>query len=422
MVGGVVRVGGPKPAPKQLAPAPTHQTLDADFTPIDEEQGEPANVLAVAEPPETVEEFEETFGGKRLVEAILFYTEDGTLLPPLADIVIVEGSSVHRKYQEAGIEVEAVPAAQLIEWGFCNDFLLALAGPKESALVADLRAKLKEPIQHHRPSHHVEVGKPDAEAQEDARMEREAEAAHARGHDLRSHPRAYYVGTLQKPRPTPGKGEREVRIDSGERTGYGVAPPGGVSVTQFPRPEYHPMTYQHCKVHHFEQRGMTWAPFVKMPDGGFREVHLAPLGLGQEAFIAMKEREGLGSGPRGTGKTRAQAMTFLQHVGRGFGSSWKGIWVRPSRSGFTEVKAQLEQTIIPIWGDHAKLQREQIYMDMGQRRVIGAGLLRGNDRLHHLARDRRGSGSVGRKLQSGPTTASISRCSRQIVIAARIRH
>jgi hypothetical protein len=224
------------PAPKQLAPAPTHQTLDADFTPIDEDASEPVNVLAVAEPPETVEEFEAAFGGKRLVEAILFYTEDKKLLPPLADIVIVEGSSVHKAYVAAGIEVEAVPAAQLLEWGFCNEFLFKLAKtPEESALVADLRAKLKEPIQHRQPSHHVEVGRPDAEAEEDAKMAREAEAAHARGRSLRSHPRAYEVDTLTKPRPTPGKGEREARIDSGERTGYGVAPPGGVSVTQFPQ-------------------------------------------------------------------------------------------------------------------------------------------------------------------------------------------
>ena len=130
--------------------------------------------------------------------------------------------------------------------------------------------------------------------------------------------------------------------------------------------------YTHCKVHHYEQRGMTWVPFVKVNDV-LREVHLAPLGLGQEAFIAMKEREGLGSGPRGTGKTRAQAMTFLQHVGRGFGTSWKGIWIRPSRSGFTEVKAQLEQTIIPIWGDHAKYNENRYTWtwDSGKSLVLG---------------------------------------------------
>ena len=110
---------------------------------------------------------------------------------------------------------------------------------------------------------------------------------------------------------------------------------------------------QRVRVHSFRQIGNEWVPFVKV-NGVLRQVHLAPQGLGSEAFVSMKEREGLYSGPRGIGKTRTQAMTFIQHVGRGFGTSWKGIWIRPSRSGFTEVKAQLEQTIIPIFGDRAR--------------------------------------------------------------------
>ena len=200
-IGGVVRVGpSMAPAPKQLAPSPTHQVLDADFTPVDEEQSEPTNILMVAEAPETVEEFEETFGGKRLVEAILFYAEDKTLLPPLADIVIVEGSSVHRAYQEAGIEVDAVPAGELIAQGYCNDFLLKLAGPAESALVKELRAKLKEPIQHRQPSHHVEVAGRDNDQPDDL-----PEKPLTR--PLDQHPRAYWEPPLRKPRKAPGTGE-----------------------------------------------------------------------------------------------------------------------------------------------------------------------------------------------------------------------
>ncbi len=203
-VGGVVRVGS-TPPPKQLAPAPTHQILDTDFTPVDEDASEPTNVLAVAEPPETVAEFEQVFGGKRLVEAILFFTEDKKLLPPLADIVIVEGSSIHRTYIEAGIEVEAVPAAPLIAQGYVNDFLLPLATADEVA-----RAK--------RPEQYAPVPEPEPEPV------------------WRRHPRAYMADTGERPpRPTPGGGEHYARVDSGERTGYGVAPPGGVSVTQFPQ-------------------------------------------------------------------------------------------------------------------------------------------------------------------------------------------
>jgi hypothetical protein len=150
VVGGVVRIG-PNMAPpsKQLAPPPTMQVLDVDFTPIDDEKAaEPTNVLMIADEPETVEEYERTFGGKRLVEAILFYAEDKTLMAPLSEIVIVEGSSIHREYQEAGIEVDTVPVSQLLAQGYCNDFLLDMATPQERELA---EAKLKEPVVHQVP-------------------------------------------------------------------------------------------------------------------------------------------------------------------------------------------------------------------------------------------------------------------------------
>lgn len=147
MIGGVVRIGPTTAAaPKQLAPPPTFQVLDADFTPVEDEKPlEPTNILMVADEPETVEEYERTFGGKRLVEAILFYAEDGTLLAPLPEIIIVTGSTIHRTYKEAGIEVDTVPASRLLAEGFCNDFLLDMATPQERALA---EAKRTEPIKH----------------------------------------------------------------------------------------------------------------------------------------------------------------------------------------------------------------------------------------------------------------------------------
>jgi hypothetical protein len=150
IVGGVVRIGPTMaPAQKQLAPPPTHQILDVDFTPIEEEKAaEPTNVLMIADEPETVEEYERTFGGKRLVEALLFYAEDKTLLAPVPEIVIVEGSSIHRAYQEAGIEVDAVPASQLLAQGYINDFLIDMATPQERELA---EAKRKEPIKNQVP-------------------------------------------------------------------------------------------------------------------------------------------------------------------------------------------------------------------------------------------------------------------------------
>lgn len=202
-LGGVIRVGPSSgPAPRQLAPAPTAQILDADFAPIGDDT-EVTNVLVVGETA-TFEEFEETFGGKRLTEAILAYAEDGTLLPPTKGIVIVEGSSVHRAYIEARIEVDAQPAAVLVAQGYCNSFLTKLTTPEEVA-----RAK--------QPEQYAPMPPPEPEPA------------------LRRHPRAYMADTGEKPpRPAPGGGERYARIDSGERTGYGVAPPGGVSVTRYP--------------------------------------------------------------------------------------------------------------------------------------------------------------------------------------------
>jgi hypothetical protein len=162
MIGGVVRIGpNMTPPSKQLAPPPTFQVLDVDFTPVeDEKRGEPTNVLMVADEPETVEEYERTFGGKRLVEAILFYAEDKTLMAPLSEIVIVEGSSIHRAYQEAGIEVDAVPARDLLAQGFCNDFLLAMATPAERALA---ETKLKEPIKNQVPVKQPSAVEPEPE-------------------------------------------------------------------------------------------------------------------------------------------------------------------------------------------------------------------------------------------------------------------
>ena len=72
-IGGVLRIGS-TPAP-QLPPP-----VDVDFINVDDMQAlEQTNVLAVAEPPKSVAEFEETFGGRRLVECVLFYDENGPI-------------------------------------------------------------------------------------------------------------------------------------------------------------------------------------------------------------------------------------------------------------------------------------------------------------------------------------------------------
>jgi hypothetical protein len=89
----------------------------------------------------------------------LFYDEDGRLLPPLDGIVIVQGSSVDRLYNEAGIQHPTTPASDLLAQGFCNEFLMRMATPAESALVSDLRAKLKAGVKHPLPTHAAQAQK-----------------------------------------------------------------------------------------------------------------------------------------------------------------------------------------------------------------------------------------------------------------------
>jgi hypothetical protein len=193
-IGGVLRIGSSTPAPALPPP------VDVDFLQVDDVKApEQTNVFAVAERPKSVEEFEETFGGRRLVECVLFYDENGTLLPPLDGIVIVKGSEVDRLYNEAGIQHTTTPASDLLAQGYCNEFLLKLATPAESMLVEDLRARLKAGVKHPLPTHAARNDEPATEPQPDIRFPRRRDVFAARRQD-------------------------------GERIGYGRPPPGGRSV------------------------------------------------------------------------------------------------------------------------------------------------------------------------------------------------
>jgi hypothetical protein len=146
-VGGVLRIGPSR--------EPRPQVIDADFTAAIEDKSDErqsTNVLAVSERCTSSEHFEQAFGGRRLVEAVLFRDEDGTLLPPLPGIVIVRGSPIHKAYADAGIEVETREAGDLLRQGFCNPFLCKLAAtPEDCERVKDLRQKLGEGVKNPRP-------------------------------------------------------------------------------------------------------------------------------------------------------------------------------------------------------------------------------------------------------------------------------
>ena len=210
-VGGVLRIGSSAPT---TSPPP----VDVSFITVDDVQvPEQTNVLAVAEAPKSVAEFEETFGGRRLVEAVLFYDENGRLLPPLDGIVIVKGSEIDNLYNEAGIEHATTAASELIRQGYVNEFLLKLASPAESELVKDLRAKLKLGVKHPLPTHHPpRVGHLSDQP-----------ATEPQPSDVRNHPHAYYVDPLYPPRR---QDSTVNKIDGGEQIGYGRPPPGGRSV------------------------------------------------------------------------------------------------------------------------------------------------------------------------------------------------
>lgn len=149
-VGGVLRVNASTPPLKQIE----QPIIDADFTLAieDKVQQEATNVLAVADRAKSARDFEERFGGKRLVECVYFYDADNKLQPPIDGVTIVEGSSAHKLYNEAGIEVTTVAASELIGQGFVNDFLLNLAAPEQAERVKSLRAGLRAGVVIPKPS------------------------------------------------------------------------------------------------------------------------------------------------------------------------------------------------------------------------------------------------------------------------------
>jgi len=84
--------------------------------------------LAVPRPCVDSEEFDSKFRRKLLREIVLFRDSDGKLLDILPDDVLVIGSPQYRALQDAGRNIDsAVHPTVLIEEGYTNDWLLALA-------------------------------------------------------------------------------------------------------------------------------------------------------------------------------------------------------------------------------------------------------------------------------------------------------
>ncbi len=95
-------------------------------TPADQVQ-RPNNTLALPRPCANSAEFDAKFRKKLLREVILFRDTEGKLLGPLPDDCVVAGTPQQRAFQDAGYEVNAVHPTTLLDEGFENDWLRALA-------------------------------------------------------------------------------------------------------------------------------------------------------------------------------------------------------------------------------------------------------------------------------------------------------
>jgi hypothetical protein len=83
--------------------------------------------LAISRPCKDSAEFDSLYRKKLLRDVVLFRDADGKLLAPLPDDLIVAGSVQARAFEDAGIVVEVVHPTVLIDEGFENPWLKALA-------------------------------------------------------------------------------------------------------------------------------------------------------------------------------------------------------------------------------------------------------------------------------------------------------
>lgn len=145
---GRVLVEGESHSSQAALPAPADFNESFGLTSRPDQVQRQTNVLAVPRPCVDSDEFDSRFRKKLLREVVLFRDGDGKLLPPLPDDVIVAGSIPHRAFQDAGIAVEAVHPTTLIDEGFENSWLLALApGHKRKFVPPTPEENLKVAVQ-----------------------------------------------------------------------------------------------------------------------------------------------------------------------------------------------------------------------------------------------------------------------------------
>lgn len=79
-------------------------------------------------------------------------------------------------------------------------------------------------------------------------------------------------------------------------------------------------------------------------------------GTSQELGLCCPCDEVLHTGTRGCGKTETQLMDFAQHVGKGFGSYWRGVIFDTQYDSLADVIVKSQRIFRKIWGNAAKFK------------------------------------------------------------------
>jgi len=90
-------------------------------------------------------------------------------------------------------------------------------------------------------------------------------------------------------------------------------------------------------------------------DDSAKEIIWCPQPGSQEAFLSCPVFECLYEGTRGPGKTDALLMDFVQHVGQGFGSDWRGIIFRQTYKQLNDIVDKSKKWFGRIFGDTKKM-------------------------------------------------------------------
>lgn len=80
----------------------------------------------------------------------------------------------------------------------------------------------------------------------------------------------------------------------------------------------------------------------------------------QTRFMSSPFFEALYHGTRGPGKTDALLMSYVQHVGRGFGAAWRGIIFRQTYPQLADVQAKSEKWLRQMFPGRARFNRSKM--------------------------------------------------------------